>query len=406
MTEFSYRAAPAHAAAAAALRGRIDASDETAARRLLREQGLVPIEIRRVAAAERLKLGLGSSGVSSSDRLWFFRTLDRFLSRSAPLDEAVSAAASLARTPSLRSSSERVLERLRQGDSLADACAGVAGLVSPRHAALLRVGHASGRLPKAVSIVSGSLVSAAKLRKQIVGQLIYPAVVLTASVVCVWILAVVVVPRIAEQLSSLGTELPASTQYTLAGTRIFAWAGPVAALVLVGFVAAWRRDVVAPAFKARVVRWSWRVPVWREYLWNALGGSAVETIATLLEGGGELLEGLDLARDASGDPVMAKRLAVARSRIREGADPGTALNDAGVLPPEPAAVLQIGSKSGDLGGGLQSAAQECAAQREVIAGRLTTLINPAVMLVMGTVVGWLFYSLLAGMLAMNDAGGL
>jgi general secretion pathway protein F len=146
--------------------------------------------------------------------------------------------------------------------------------------------------------------------------------------------------------------------------------------------------------------------VWRDLIWHARGGVAAETVATLLEGGGELLEGLELARQAAGDPVLGERLERARSRVREGAGAAEALAEEHVLPPEPAAVALIGSRSGDLAGGLRAAAESCGEQRELLTSRLVALINPAVMIGMGAVVGWLFYSLLAGMLAVNDAGAL
>ncbi len=403
MTEFAYRAA----SASAPERGRIDAPDLAAARRALRDRGLVPLEIKPVAAAERLRAGFASkSSLRAPDRAWFFRTLERFLTRGAPLEEGVAAAQDLARSDARKDAAKRVLERLRQGDSLADACAAAPGLVVPRHAAILRVGHASGRLPRAVALVADSLENAAKLKKHIVGQLIYPAVVLVAAFVCVWILAALVVPRIAEQLEAMDAALPGPTQITLTGTRIFVWLGPILVLLSAGVVVAWRRGVIPPEHKTRAARLLWRVPLCRDLLWNARAAVAAETIATLLEGGGDLLEGLDLAKDAAADPVMQDRIASARARIREGADPGAALAEENVFPPEPAAVLQIAARAGDLAAGLTSAADSCAEQRDLVAARLTTLINPAVMLLMGAVVGWLFYSLLAGMLAINDAGAL
>ena len=154
MTEFAYRAASANAPE----RGRIDAPDATAARRALRERGLVPIDVRPVGAAARWSLGAPArSTVRSADRVWFFRTLERFLSRGAPLEEGVAAAEDLASTPARREASSRVLERLRQGDSLADACAAAPGLALPRYSAILRVGHASGRLARSVAVVADSL---------------------------------------------------------------------------------------------------------------------------------------------------------------------------------------------------------------------------------------------------------
>jgi len=312
----------------------------------------------------------------------------------------------LATSPSLRAAAERVLEQLRQGLPLDEACQSVPGLVRPGDAALLRVGHASGRLPRSAALVAQSLEASAKLRREVIGQLIYPAVVLTVAFVCVWILAVIVVPRIADQLEALGTGLPAPTRITMTGTRVFVWLGPLLILMAAAMIAAWWRGLIPQHRKDRLIRLLWRVPVWRDLLWNARGGGALETLATLLDGGGDLLQGFDLAIDAAGDTVIRERLTRARSRVREGDDAAVALDAEHVLPPEPSAILQIGSRSGDLQGGLQAAADACAEARETLASRLTTMINPAVMLVMGAVVGWLFYSLMAGMLAINDAGSL
>ena len=407
MGEFTYRAAPVGAVGGAALTGRIDAADESAARRSLREQGLVALELKPVAMAERLRLGFsGGRGVRAADRLWFFRTLDRFMERRAPLEDAVAASVSLAGTPALRDASEKVLEELRQGRALDEACAAVPGMIHPRHAALLRVGHASGRLPRATALVARSLESAAELRRKIIGQLIYPAIVLLVAFVCVWILAAIVVPRIAEQLSALGQELPGPTRLTLAGTRVFVWLGPLLVVLIGGLILAWTRGLAPASLRDRAQRLLWRAPITRDLLWNARGGGAAETLATLLDGGGDLLEGFDLALDAAGDTVIHERLSRSRTRVREGEDAANVLLDEHVLPPEPAALLQIGSRSGDLQGGLQAAADMCAAERETLAARLTQLINPAVMLLMGAVVGWLFYSLLAGMLAIQDSGSL
>ncbi len=77
-----------------------------------------------------------------------------------------------------------------------------------------------------------------------------------------------------------------------------------------------------------------------------------------------------------------------------------------VLPPLVGAVLQVGIKGGDLVGGLRRCTQACLERQERATERLLILMEPAVILVMAIAVGWVVYSLVMGMLAMNDLGGL
>jgi general secretion pathway protein F len=297
-----------------------------------------------------------------------------------------------------------IRESLRAGETLADAVAARPSLASDHHVALLRSGQQSGRLDHAVALVDGSISSSMEIRRALVGQLLYPALLVLAAIVALWFLSVRVIPRFAETIATLGGELPWQTSATLATASVLAWAVP---LLVVALAAAWatRSAWSSPELRVRVHTAALRVPLVGTLLWNAQGALVADMLATMLSGGADLLAGLAQARDVASSPVIAERLDGARRDVREGADPGRALADRRVLPPMATAVVRSGIAGGDLVGSLRRASQLCLETQNTLASRLLTFVEPAIILVLAGAIGWVVYSLVVGMLAITNLGG-
>jgi general secretion pathway protein F len=131
-----------------------------------------------------------------------------------------------------------------------------------------------------------------------------------------------------------------------------------------------------------------------------------DTLATILEGGGDVLSGLDQARRALWSEPLRDRMELVRRSVREGGELGGALAENAVLPPMASAVVRVGMTSGDLTGSLRRAAELCNEKQEEITGRLLTLMEPAIILALAGIVGWVFYSLISGILTINDIGAM
>jgi type II secretory pathway component PulF len=294
---------------------------------------------------------------------------------------------------------------LRAGSTLAEALGERPGLTTAQQRALLRSGQESGRLDHAVALIDHAIGSAARLRRALVGRLIYPLILLVAAVGAVWLLSARVIPQFADTLASLGGELPWQTELTLAlGSRL-TWALPALAAAALG---AWlaRPLWLTPALRARLAAWALRVPVLGSLLWHAQAAMITDVVATMIRGGADLLSGLREAHEVVSSPVIAERLELARRDVREGADLAAALADRAVLPPMINAVVGAGLRAGDLAGALRRASDLCAERQEHVAGRLLVFLEPGVILLLAGAVGWVVYSLVVGMLAVTDAGGL
>jgi general secretion pathway protein F len=405
MTQFSYTAVGLQSASGGLVAGRAEAEDERALRDDLRKRGLVAVDVRPVHLVDALRASLSRDRPRRSDSVWFFQTLRMLLGGSVPIESAMTTMHDLAPNPRLKRACAEVREKLRSGTSLADAVQASAGLASVQHLALLRAGHESGRLSHVVALIDASVASGERIRRTLTGRLIYPAILLVAAIGAVWFLATFVIPKFAGTLEALGGELPLSTRMTLVGARVMVWVGPplIAGLVALYFM---RGSLLSAKSKADLSRLLMRTPVVGGLIWHGQGAVITDTLATMIEGGGDVLAGLGQSQDVVSSPAIAERLAAARKKVREGIDLGQAFAQEKVLPPLIGAVLQVGIKGGDLVGGLRRCTQACVERQERATERLLVLMEPAVILVMAISVGWVVYSLVMGMLAMNDLGGL
>ncbi len=405
MTQFAYTAIPLAGAGPTAIKGQAQANDERSLRDQLRAQGLVLVEARPVRLIDALRAMAQGNAPRRADGAWFFSTLSQLLAGKVPVEPAVQMMGELAPNARLGALCGSLRDALRSGESFADAIASAEGLAKPAHLALLRAGQASGRLEHSVALVDRSITTSADIRRSVAGKLAYPIVLLFASIICLWVLSTYVIPKFAESLASVGQELPLSTRTTLALADWLVWGVP--AVVIAGiFALALKDSLLSERAKKALAEWALRIPVVGGLIAHRESAVVCDLTATMLEGGGDLISGLEQASGAMTNRVLRERLDRARAMVREGKDLGEALKENEVLPPMVAAVVTLGTRTGDLSGALRRAMQMSMDHSERSVQRIMLMLEPGVILFLGGTVGWVVYSLIAGMLAMNEAGTL
>ena len=405
MTQFAYSAISLDSPSGAAVKGRREASDERALRDSLRREGLIAVDVRPVRLTDALRQSMSGDRLRRSDCEWFFSTLRLLLENRVPIESAMRTMEELAPRPRARRACADVREALRAGATLADALERVDGLASTEHLALLRSGQHSGRLDHVVALVDQSLESTARVRRTVAGRMIYPAILMCAAIGAVWFLSVRVIPKFAETLSTLGGELPWQTRATLAASGVLTWLVP---LLAVGAAVAWigRKQLMTRRVRERMDTLALRLPIVGALVWHRQGAIITDVLATMIEGGADVLSGLEQAESAVSSPQISTRLAAARRDVREGADLGEAFSTRKVLPPMITAVVRSGMAGGELGGALRRASRLCVERQETVVERLLTLMEPAVIVILAGAVGWVVYSLVTGMLAITNVDAL
>lgn len=401
---FAYTAIPISNAGSSAVEGMRDAMDERSLRDELRRDGMIAIRVRPVRLGDAIREALSPDRIRRGDSAWFFSTLSTLLAAKVSAESALGTMQELAPSARVGGACRDVRESLRGGSTLADAVAGVKGLASAAHVALLKSGQASGRLDHVVALVDRSIAAGQKLRRTVVSRLIYPAILMLAAVMALWFISTWVIPKFRETLQALGGEMPAVTEFTMAAAGVIMWAAPV--LIVVAVAAYGLRGMwLTGRLREGVSRRALGMPVVGPLVWNSQGALVSDMIATMLEGGADVLSGMEQAQEVATSPEIAARLSAARKRVREGDDVGAALKEEGVLPPMAAAVVQVGIRGGELISGLRRATGICLERQDRVTQRLLTLMEPAVIVFLAGTVGWIVYSLVVGMMAMYETGG-
>jgi type IV pilus assembly protein PilC len=231
------------------------------------------------------------------------------------------------------------------------------------------------------------------VRRKTISALVYPAILLLLSCVVVSIIVLKVVPEFGAFYNQFGKELPLSTRMIVAVSE---FAGTYFLLMVVAVVAAvsafwsWLRPV---ANRRRFDRWTLRIPMLGGIAQKFATSQAARTLATLLGGGIPLVNAIDVASRSIGNQYMAHELLVAAQKVREGRALATAMSDSGAFPDVAIKMVEVGESTGALQEMLNSLSDFYDEEIETNLGRFVTLVEPALLVVMGLVIAGLLLAL-------------
>lgn len=382
MPVFSYKAL--------ALSGRVTEGEEVSAseaalRELLVSRGLRVQQLReRRSALVRLAR---RRVVRPEQFLLFNHELTALLHAGLTLPEALQLAAVRPEAPSLGQTLSAVLQEVRNGTSLSDACAARPEVFDPLFVSAVRTGEHTGNLHQALGRYQNYLKHRIALNSRLSQAMAYPAFLLITMAVILAALFIFVLPRFISIYADFNAQLPWPTRVLVAIVDHLPLTVAVIA-VLAG--AGW---AVVRWLRRRPERWS-RLQRWRETL-PLIGPlqrmiratRMARTLATLIASGTPLVQAMQTAHGALPPGLDADRLDAARRLVLEGSSLAAAFEQTGMMPATAVKMVQVGETSGRLDAMLEEIARF---YEELLEGRLAkalTLIEPALMLLIGVFVG-------------------
>jgi general secretion pathway protein F len=403
MAVFGYRATDGSGRVS---EGIIEAAGERAAVERLREMNFVPIRVwPAAAAADRVGeegARRGSRG-TRKDLLPFLQGFKTLLAAGIPMDRALEMTAGLFRFGAMGAVSSFLLREVRGGSSLSDAMRKAPGAPFNRFLIqMVQAGQATGRLEEALDQAYRFMERSRDFRATLLGSLLYPAILLGASFLSVVLLVVFVVPRFAGVFASSGVLLPLPTRILLSVSDFLRhnaiWLAAAAAAAYV---------LVRGALARPDTRRDWDRGM---MTWPVVGGTvtALETsrvmrsLSSLLSGGVPILPAFVIAREVSGNSAIRDGMEAARQRIQGGAKVARALEETTPFPALALQMIAVGEETGRLEAMLESVADsyEDTARRRL--KNFLTLLEPAVILGMGLLVGFIVFSIFLAVFRLNE----
>lgn len=328
-----------------------------------------------------------SARVATADLAASVRALSVMVSARLPIVDALDAVAAQSASVPLREVWSDAARRVRRGHPFSDALAAHQEVLGSSIVQLGRVGEASGTLDAALDRAADDVERAHALRRKVRLALIYPALVLGVAVGAVAFLLVVVVPTFAELFADFDAPLPAPTRIVVSASEFLR--GHLVTIIIGLLVAA---AVLRAAWSSAGGRALWDrmrlvTPVLGPLVRQAESARAARTLAILTESGVPLVDAIAAAAAGASNSIVARALSDAGRRVERGSPLALPLRRAEVFPPLLVEMIAVGEATGQLSDVLQKTAQHLNAEVEASVEALTAVIEPALIVVLGVLVG-------------------
>jgi general secretion pathway protein F len=400
MPQFSYRAIKG---TGELVQGTLAAETEPALLAQLRRMGCMPIHVSAKSGSTGVSWpSLKRRGTSSSDRLVFARQLATLVRAGVPLDRSLSLCRDLAEKPALQVVIAATLKELRSGQSLANSLAANPRFFPPLYVAMVRAGEASGTLPAVLDRLVEFEEFSAELRGYLISALIYPTVLLAVGSVAIAFLLGFVVPRFAQIFEEAGKELPLPTQVLMDVSQAFRDYGWIAAVVIVITVLLLTRWVRTESGRLRWDQWRLKAPLLGDLSLKLEIARFAKTMGTLLNQAVPIVSALRLTREVLSNRRVAAAVEPLIQGVKRGQGVAGPLAETRMFPALAVQLMTLGEQTGKLDSMLLELAAIYDREVRVATKRLVALVEPAVILAMGLVVGTIVISTLLAIVSINE----
>lgn len=388
------------------IKGSMEARDENTLVDKIREMGYYPISVGRAAgeknALRRFSLPLFSRAVSGSDVLRLTHELSSLLEAGLPLDRALSVLAELESKDEFKQVLRDLLKGIQGGASLADCLGRHRGVFSDVYVSTVKAGEAGGSLEAVLERLGRFMDQTQKLKDDITSALLYPLLLTVVGGSAVLVMIFFVIPKFSIIFEDMGGVMPLPTRMLLflsEGLLSYWWLGLI---FFAGVFLELRRRTRTEEGKFSIDRAKFRVPVLGPVLRKAAVSRFARTLGTLMQGGLPILDALSIAVSTMGSPFMARSIAPVIEGVRRGRGMALPLKEAGSFPPLAVQMLTVGEETGRLDDMLIKLADNYDREIATAIKRGLALLEPAIILLMAIVVGFIVISLLLAIFSIND----
>jgi type IV pilus assembly protein PilC len=385
MPQFRYRAAKPDGSTVNEL---MDADSEMALRSQLEGKGWLIFSLEGARGVTSLSLPTWHGGrLSLREFLVFNQEFTALTKAGLPILKAFDLLAARMIHPGFRAALQGVRTEIRGGASISDAMEHYADHFPDLYRASIRSGEQSGHLVDVLQRYIAYLKLVIATKEKVVTAMAYPAFLIIVGLAVVAFLLAYVMPTFADIYGQNKTSLPTPTKLLLmAVEHVRIWL-PWLAAGLVGAGAGGYHWMRTETGKTMVDRLSLHVPIIGDVLLKNQIVRMARTLSTVLAGGITLLAALQITSGAVTNRVLSQAIVRATDRVRDGVGLAAALKQEGFLPQMTLEMIEVGETTGSLEAMLNDVAEFHEGELDLRLSQITTWIEPALLLVMGFIVG-------------------
>ncbi len=388
-------------------KGVIEGDTPRHVRQLLRDQGLLPVEVEEVVekkeSGRRAPLTLRfQRGLSAADLALVTRQLATLVKSGLPLEEALLAVSQQTDKPRVRSIMLGVRSRVMEGHTLADGLAEFPGSFPEIYRATVAASEQSGHLDAVLERLADYTDNRQQLRSRTLSAMLYPVLLFVVCVAIVFFLLVSVVPKVVEVFRTSEAQLPLLTQLLITGSDFMRQYGIWVVAAIAGAIFLFSRWLRIESNRRRWHAFLLRLPLVGKVVRGSNTARFARTLSTLTASTVPVLEALRISSEVVSNLPMKGAVEEAAVRVREGAPIGRSLGTSRVFPPMMIHLISSGETSGELDTMLERAAVHQERELDSILQAVVGLLGPLMILVMGGLVLLIVLAMLLPIFELNQ----
>jgi len=394
----------------------IDATSSEEAIAKIRQKGFFPTKVREKASKKKVAKKKGTTGstgtkkkmpfviggVSTKQLTAFTRQLSTLQDAGLPILRSLQILEQQQKPGLLKAIVGGVAEDVEGGGSLSESMARYPKAFDKLYVNMVNAGEAGGVLDLILARLADFMEKAQRLKKKIIGAMIYPAVVITIAIGIVTMIMIFVVPKFEQIFKDFKVKLPGATVLLLTISRWFAndygWIYMIAAPVAIIGLLKLTRMSEGGKYAVDVVML--KIPIIGSIVGKGTIARFTRTLGTLISAGVPILDAINITKETCGNEVFSRALIKVHDAIREGesfADPlrATKVCDAIVVN-----MVDVGEETGDLDKMLLKVADNYDNDVDVLVGSLVSVIEPMLVVMLGGIVGFIVIAMFMPMITL------
>lgn len=369
------------------VRGEVVAKDEEEARKKLQRRGIRPLRISKVKTARKRR-------ITQEDITVFTRQLATMMKAGLPLMQAFEIVARGHSNPSMTEMLMQVRSDVEQGSALGKSFSKYPKYFDRFYCNLVSAGESGGVLESLLDKLAVYKEKTQAIKKKVKTALTYPIAIIVVAIALIFIMMMFVLPAFKEVYANMGAELPRLTQLVMSLSDLFVDYGWIMIILLiVSAFGLYKLHEKSPTFQKRIDALILRLPVFGTIVRKATIARWARTTSTLFAAGVPLVEVLDSVAGASGNILYEEATQDIRAKVTQGLSLTSSMQSTDMFPNMVIQMAAIGEESGSLDDMLNKAAEFYEDEVDNSVSRLSALMEPIIMVVLGSLIGILLIAM-------------
>ncbi|WP_136513063.1 type II secretion system F family protein [Geomonas edaphica] len=374
-------------------KGVMEAASAAMVEAQLKRYGFTSITVKEAGKGLSMELkipGLGGpKKIETKDLVVFTRQFATMIDSGLPLVQCLDILSNQQENKTFKDILVKVKESVESGSTFADALAKHPKAFDQLYVNLVAAGEVGGILDTILARLAAYIEKAMKLKKQVKGAMVYPLTILSIAVIVVGVILIFVIPTFAKMFADFGGDLPAPTKVVIALSNFLVKYIVVIIAIMFGIKYAIGKYYDTANGRKVLDAFALKAPIAGPLIRKVAVAKFTRTLGTMISSGVPIMDGLEIVAKTAGNKVVEEAIYKVRQSISEGKTIAEPLAECGVFPPMVVQMISVGEATGAMDAMLNKIADFYDDEVDDAVGALTAMMEPLLMVFLGTTVGGL-----------------